>query len=384
MYCRTTIRSFDELRRSVGLKDRIVCLYSGGLDGSYLLLRLRELGYRDVVAVTVDLGQPIEHEHMASVTRRFDASWSLVEGTDDFVEDFLWPAVFCHGTYLNGHPVSASLSRPLIVQKTLDRYSDAACVLHTSTSTQNSLRRFDGAIKALGFTGCFGSPLAHSNEPRSVKLARLKNAGLVWSGDVTCSVDENIWAREFESGEVDNPEDITLDPSRFKWTNRASDETQRVSVRIDRGIPTAVDGNSLGGAELIGKLNRVLGGFGHGRYIWLEEIADGKKVQEVREAPAAHLLLDAYRRLESATLRAEEIREKLRVEQVWVREASEGRWFGGLRQACQSFCQHLADSVQGEVEYNVSNVSIVPVSVRARNPRYITDRDTHEIHIMES
>ena len=50
--------------------------------------------------------------------------------------------------------------------------------------------------------------------------------------------------------------------------------------------------------------------FGVGRFCGLEHLEQGEKVLEVREAPAAHLLMDAFRHLETATLDAELLREK--------------------------------------------------------------------------
>ena len=79
--------------------------------------------------------------------------------------------------------------------------------------------------------------------------------------------------------------------------------------------------------ELIARLNEHVGAYGIGRYCGLEHLDDGEKVLEVREAPAAHLLMNAYRHLEMATLDPELLREKLSLEQIWVREAIEG---GGL------------------------------------------------------
>jgi argininosuccinate synthase len=90
------------------------------------------------------------------------------------------------------------------------------------------------------------------------------------------------------------------------------------------------------------------------------------------------LLFDAYRRLESACLPAEWIREKLHVEQIWVREAVEGRWFGSLRSAAQAFIAVLADAVTGSISYRIELNHFRLTSMAAENRHYIRDRRDYE------
>ena len=120
-----------------------------------------------------------------------------------------------------------------------------------------------------------------------------------------------------------------------------------------------------------------------GRYIGLEENGDLLKVQEVREMPAACVLLDAYRRIESCCLSAEEIREKMHIEQLWVKEAVEGRWYGSLRTASQAFIQSMAQKVDGEITYEISFRNFQQTSLKANIPLYICNRSKYENPLLE-
>lgn len=129
---------------------------------------------------------------------------------------------------------------------------------------------------------------------------------------------------------------------------------------------------------LIAQLNEAVGAFQIGRYSGLEHLPGGEKVLEVREAPAATLLMDAFRHLETAVLDAELLREKAALELLWTREAVEGRWFGSLRQCADAFIAQASDKVTGTVTYLLRPGAMDLCSIKAAHPLYLTDRDHWE------
>ena len=129
--------------------------------------------------------------------------------------------------------------------------------------------------------------------------------------------------------------------------------------------------------ELIARLNEHVGAYGIGRYCGLEHLDDGEKVLEVREAPAAHLLMNAYRHLEMATLDPELLREKLSLEQIWVREAIEGGGLPTCGKPLTTITPHTS-AVTGVVKYVLRDGAADVCAIRAARPRYLTDRDSWE------
>jgi argininosuccinate synthase len=252
-------------------------------------------------------------------------------------------------------------------------------ILHTSNRSQNSLRRFNGALSSLGFQGSFGSPFDLSSVSREEKIETLKAAGIDMFNGRLHSSDSNLWGREFESGDLDDPENLVLPEQLYEWTARTAVEPQcNLSIEFHDGVPVGLDGAGSAVLPIVERLNAIGGMYRLGRFEGLEEIEGGIKVQEVREMPAAHVLLDAYRKLEAGCLSAECIMEKMHVEQLWVREAVEGRWYGPLRSAAQAFIQSLAKNVTGEVSYELSSRHLQVTSVRAARPLYIRDRTQYE------
>lgn len=379
------INDIEIVKNNIPHKHPIACLFSGGLDSAYLLFTLKDLGFKELYALTTNIGQS-DCEEAERIAKQIDVHWILIEAKNEFVEDFIFPAIYSHGVYLGGHPISASLSRPLIAKKSVEfcLKHKINFILHTSSSSQNSLRRFDSAFKYLNFPGSFGSPFAFSRISRSDKLKQLQSTGINWNCNRLYSLDDNLWTNEFEYGDSENPEDIVISNDMLKWTRVTNTKPIEISLEFTNGIPSKLNGELQTGSTVVQNLNKIVGSFGHGVYVWLEELQEGQKVQEIREAPAARILFDAYRRLESAVLGSEQIREKLHVEQLWVREASEGRWFGELRAACQAFNKELAKNVTGEVRYLLTTTQIVPRSVKASRPLYIRDRENYETYLSQN
>ncbi|MFB6549738.1 argininosuccinate synthase-related protein [Streptomyces sp. NPDC056405] len=376
------IRSFADVCAAIGRPDApVVTLFSGGLDSSYLLYRLRAVGLSRVHAVSVDIGDEETTEDKQKITDELGVELHVVDGRDQFAQEYLRPAIAAQAMYLGTHPVSSSLSRPCIAGLAVEVAGKlgARTLLHTANRSQNTLRRLNGAISLMGFPGSFGSPYDREPVDRARKTAELRGAGLDAFIRRDVSVDSNLWCREFESGALDDPEHHPVPEELYRWTGgeaAASEETVRIAFKA--GTPVSIDDRELSLTDLITELNHRAGAHRIGRFSGLEHLAGGEKVLEVREMPAAHLLMRTARHLETAVLEAETIREKMHLEQVWVREALEGRWFGELRVASQNFIESCAERVTGSVVWKLAAGCADTCAITAEAPRYIRSREAWE------
>lgn len=375
------VRSFGQL---AGLDpDRpVVTLFSGGLDSSYLLLRLRRMGLREVHAVSVDIGEDESGPYKRKVAEALGARLHLLDRREEFADRFVAPAIAAQAEYLGIHPVSSTLSRPLIAEAAvrLARSLGAQAVLHTANRSQNTLRRLNGALALLGYEGAYGSPYDLDPVTREDKLIALRAAGVDLLAGRIVSGDSNLWCREFESGILDDPERHEVPEEMYAWSRptAAPGAGELLTVTVEDGRPVALDGVRLPLTELIELLNQRVGAYGLGRYSGLEHLDNGEKVLEIREMPAAWLLLRTYRHIESACLEAELVREKRHLEQLWVREALEGRWFGELRLAAQSFVDACASRTSGSVTWRLRTGGADTRSITAARPLYLRDREEWE------
>ncbi|MFH9198723.1 argininosuccinate synthase-related protein [Streptomyces anulatus] len=374
------IRSFHDLTR-LEPSLPVVTLFSGGLDSTYLLYRLASAGFTDVHAVSVDLGESVPAEYLRKVTETFSVRLHLVDARRGFVDDFVRPAIAAQAVYLGVHPVSASLSRPLLAEHATRMAAelDAPAVLHTANRSQNTLRRLNGAFAMLGYQGRYGSPYDREPVDRERKTRELESFGIDQPREAEASVDANLWCREFESGIIEDPENHAVPEHFYKWS-RHEDPVSPTSIEVgfENGVPVTVDGVGVPLGEMIEILNHRVGAYGIGRYSGLEHLAGGQKVLEIREMPAAWLLLRSYRHIETAVLDAEAIREKTNIEQVWVREALEGRWFGRLRVAAQAFITQCSAEVTGSVRWRLRQGTADTTGIVAARPRYVRNRESWE------
>jgi argininosuccinate synthase len=358
-----------------------VTLFSGGLDSTYLLHRLKQDGANVIHAVSVDLGGDEDWSRISAAAESMGVHWHLIDASAEFAESFLRPAIAAQAVYLDLHPISSSLSRPLIARCVLDvaREVNAAAVLHTANRSQNSLRRLNESFSLLGYEGTFGSPYDLTPIDREQKISELTLAGFDEMRSRVVSGDCNLWCREFESGLIDDPEEHEVPAELYRWTRTDTVPAPRtLEIGFKSGVPVSVDGIEMPLTDIFPRLNRAVGGYGIGRYSGLEHLADDAKVLEIREMPAASVLLRTYRHIESAVATAEEIREKQHIEQLWTREAVEGRWYGTLRQACQSFIDVVASRVTGHVRWKLSSGGAETVSIVAENPLYVRNREDWE------
>jgi len=381
------IRSLDDLRLVANHCKQVLTLFSGGLDSTYVLKCLADHTCQ-VTALTVDLGDGVNRADLAQIASRFGANLLVIDGRQAFAQDAVLPAIRANARYMGIYPISSSLSRPIIARYAIEIARQLGCdaIIHTANQSQNSLRRLNGAIWQLSYGGFFGSPYEYSAISREEKIAELSRIGLGRFQARGISGDANLWCREFESGSLDNPEAFWVPESLFEWTAPRDRRgvSPDLSITFSGGVPVSIDGVHLSPVDLIARLNALAGAYGIGRYSGLEHLEGGEKVLEVREAPAAAILMDAYRHLETATLDAELLREKLGMEQLWVREAIEGRWFGRMRAAADCFIAETARHVGGTISYKLRDGAADVCAIRADQPRYLTDRDSWEKQVAQA
>jgi argininosuccinate synthase len=98
--------------------DRVLLLYSGGLDTSVMLKWIQDQYEAEVVCLTVNLGQPGEdYGVIEAKARQLGAiDCHVVDARERFAAEFLVPAIKANAVYGNGYPLFTALGRPLIAQ----------------------------------------------------------------------------------------------------------------------------------------------------------------------------------------------------------------------------------------------------------------------------
>lgn len=383
------IQSFEDVGAIPDRDAPVVTMFSGGVDSSYLLLRLRELGFSDVHAVTVNVGAPMDADELAKqkeAAAHFGATFVTLDGRQAFIDQAVIPAIHAQARYFGKFAISSSLSRPVIAKLVTGyaREKSAKVILHTANRSQNSLPRLNNGILLAKHAGNYGSPYALSVIPREEKVSALAEAGLEFMVDRKLSGDKNLWCNEFEGGPLDDPQDFAVPETAYIWTQCTyTPETARVTLAFRGGRLVSVDGEQKPLIDAIKQLNIDVGKFGIGRHTGLEHILPGDPeeaaVLEVREAPAATIIFEALDHLASGSLRGGDL-AKLKInQQTWAREAAAGRWGSEVHQTCQRDIAAAMHVVSGTVTFILSYKELQPCAIISEASICVRDRDAWEL-----
>ena len=92
---------------------KVVLAYSGGLDTSVIIKWLKETYDCEVIAYCADLGQEDDVKAIKKKALKTGASKAyVVDLREEFVRDFVWPALRANAAYESGYLLGTSLARP--------------------------------------------------------------------------------------------------------------------------------------------------------------------------------------------------------------------------------------------------------------------------------
>src|SRR2546428_12457846 len=98
------------------LRNKVVLAYSGGLDTSVAIRWLQDRSF-DVVALTVDVGQPGDLAGVKEKAERLGAKAYVLDVRREFAEEFILPALKANAMYEGQYPLSTAGARPPIRKK---------------------------------------------------------------------------------------------------------------------------------------------------------------------------------------------------------------------------------------------------------------------------
>ncbi|WP_420182238.1 argininosuccinate synthase [Haloarcula sp. KBTZ06] len=342
----------------------VALAFSGGLDTTVCVSLLKEeYGYDEVIGVTVDVGQPdYEFEEAEETAEALGVEQHVVDATEEFA-DLCMEAVKANADY-QGYPLGTALARPVIAKAILSVAEEEGCsaVAHGCTGKGNDQLRFEAVWRDSDLDVI--APVRELGLTREWENEYAAEKGLpVEGGDGgRYSIDTNLWSRSIEGSELEDPSTIPADDI-YKWTDNPSDkDAELVEVEFEDGVPVAIDGDELGGVELIEQLNAQAGAHGIGRTDMMEDRMLGLKVRENYEHPAATVLLTAHEALEGLVLTQEERQFKAQVDQEWSQKAYQGLVDAPLTGALEAFIDDTNERVTGTVTVKLEGGHCRPVS----------------------
>src|SRR5436853_4912446 len=239
---------------------RVLLLYSGGLDTSVMLKWIQERYEAEVVALTVNLGQPGEdYAVIEGKARQLGALDShVVDAREEFARDYVAPAIRANALYGGGYPLFTALGRPLIAKLAVDYARRSGCdtIAHGCTGKGNDQVRIEATVATLAPELKVIAPVRSWQMGREEEVAYAREHGIPVKGGTEVapySIDDNLWGRSSEGRWIEDLDHAPEDDV-FQLVNRpeqAPDEAQVVTVGFEAGRPVSLDGERLELVDLL-------------------------------------------------------------------------------------------------------------------------------------
>lgn len=351
-------------------QNRLVLAYSGGLDTSVAISYLKERTGKDVVAVSLDVGQG--GESLETIKQRALACGAVeayvVDARDEFADEYCMKALKANAMYEGVYPLVSAISRPLI-SKHLVRAAHqfgADTISHGCTGKGNDQVRFElGAYalkpgvkviapwrewdllsreKLMDYAEKHGIPIERHGKKKSPYSMDANLLHISYEGGVL----EDTW--------TEHEEDM------WRWTvspEKAPDTPQYLELTYRNGDIVALDGVEMTPATVLATLNRIGGEHGIGRLDIVENRYVGMKSRGCYETPGGTIMLRAHRAIESITLDREVAHLKDELMPKYASLIYTGYWWSPERLMLQQMIDASQAHVNGVVRLKLYKGNVI-------------------------
>ncbi len=365
---------------------KIILAYSGGLDTSVILKWLKIKYNCEVIAFAADLGQGKELEGIKEKALNTGASKVYVEDLrEEFVKDYVFPMFQGAALYENYYFLGTSIARPLIAKKQIEiaekEGADAVC--HGATGKGNDQVRFELTYYALKPDIKVIAPWRFwelNSREKLINFAKENNIPVPVTKEKPYSSDRNLLHISFEGGILEDPwnepeEDMFL---LSVSPEKAPDTPEYIEISFDRGIPVAVNGESLSPASLLEKLNELGGKHGIGRVDIVENRFVGMKSRGVYETPGGTILYHAHRAVESITMDREVMHIRDSLVPKYAEMIYNGFWFAPEREMLQKLFEETQKDVTGTAKLKLYKGNVIVTGRKSEKSLYNPEIATFE------
>ena len=354
-----------ETGNSMAYNKKIVLAYSGGLDTSVAIRWLQKQYEAEIVTLTIDLGANSDLEESRSRALEIGAIRAdVVDLREEFITDYVWPALHAGALYEGVYPLATALGRPLIAKHLvrIAQEEKAFAIAHGCTGKGNDQVRFDVSAAALAPDLKVLAPAREWGMGRDEEIEYAKREGipLKLASPSAYSTDENLWGRSVEAGSLEDP---WFEPPEdaYAWTSSIKDapeDQEYIEISFEKGNPTSLNGKAMSPLQIVQTIHDVGARHGVGRIDHIENRLVGIKSREIYEAPAATVLTLAQKALESMVLTKDQARFKERMAVEYADLVYNGLWFSAHRIDLDAYVRSTQQFVSGIVRLRMHKGSV--------------------------
>ena len=363
---------------------KVVLLYSGGLDTSVMLKWIQEKYSCELIALTLDIGQPqTDFEKTKAKALKLGAKKAFViDAKKEFAEEYVSKAIKANAMYEDSYPLSTAIGRPLLAKWAVKiaEQEGADAIAHGSTGKGNDQVRIEATVSSLNPNLTSLAPVREWGLTREEEMAYAEKHGIPIPEKSVYSTDENMWGKSTECGVLEDP--FHEPPEEvFSYTTlpeKAPAEAELIEIEFQAGIPCALNGVKMPLHELVMKLNGIAAKHGVGVSDHMEDRIVGLKSREVYECPAAECILKAHKDLEKTVCTIHENTFKTMVDDKWAYMAYAGLWLDPLMGGLNAFIDKTNEKVCGKVKLKLFKGSAKVVGRSSPYALYDLNLSTYE------
>jgi argininosuccinate synthase len=365
---------------------KVVLAYSGGLDTSVAVRWIAEKYRCEVVCFCADVGQDEDLEGAKKKALAVGAQKAIVRDLrEEFVRDYVWPALRAGALYEGQYLLGTSLARPCIAKGMMECVDaeGADAISHGATGKGNDQVRFELAAYHFRPGIKIIAPWREwefKGRRELIEYTKQHSIPIEATADKPYSVDRNLLHTSYEGGVLEDPW-REPDPAMFQRTRdprQAPDTPRTIEIEYEKGDAVAIDGERLGPASLLAKLNQIAGEHGVGRVDLVENRFVGMKSRGVYETPGGSVLHAARSAVESLTLDREVLRLRQDLMPRYAGLAYNGFWFAPEREALQRMIDDVAQAITGTARLKLYKGAITVLGRKAPRSLYRPDIVTFE------